>query len=64
MEEHARVSWMEHPGPHEMESALLQRLDLPLNVRDNERNPHYKMLSRLRAEARRVVKDREESGSH
>jgi GIY-YIG catalytic domain len=41
MASHARVCWMTHPRPWELEQALVARLDLPLNLHGNAHHPFY-----------------------
>ncbi|GAA3971719.1 hypothetical protein GCM10023085_62360 [Actinomadura viridis] len=57
MHEHARVCWIEHPEPWTVESALLQELDLPLNLDQNRHNAFHARLTALRAEARRRARE-------
>ncbi|WP_406732210.1 GIY-YIG nuclease family protein [Streptomyces sp. NBC_01794] len=52
MAEHARVCWLEHEEPWTMESDLIARLDVPLNLDQNRRNGFHATLSKLRADAR------------
>jgi hypothetical protein len=46
LDENARVAWHEHAAPWDEERELIRELDLPLNLRENERDPFY---ARLRA---------------
>jgi hypothetical protein len=48
MEKNARVSWILHDRPWELESELMSKLVLPLNVQDNDRHPFAKTLGDLR----------------
>jgi hypothetical protein len=52
MSQHARVSWLEHPEPWLAETNLITRIDLPLNLDQNRRNPYYPYLRNIRADAR------------
>jgi hypothetical protein len=52
MEDHARVVWMTHLEPWEVEDRLLDRLKPPLNLRGNEGHAFYPALTKLRAECR------------
>ncbi|MCF6526187.1 GIY-YIG nuclease family protein [Streptomyces sp. JJ36] len=52
MAEHARVCWVEHPQPWTLESELIGRLDLPLNLDQNGHNSFHQRLTQLRADAR------------
>ncbi|WP_237535951.1 GIY-YIG nuclease family protein [Streptomyces sp. SID3343] len=53
MAEHARVCWLEHSEPWGLESDLIGRLDLPLNLDQNRHNLFHPRLTELRAQARR-----------
>ena len=48
---HARVNWMTHPAPWELEDHLIALLDLPLNLHGNARNAFHTTLSQTRAAA-------------
>ena len=50
---HGRVCWLEHPQPWDLEHHALATLDLPLNIRDNPRNPFRAELSAVRRDTRR-----------
>jgi hypothetical protein len=54
MDENTRVTWHEHPAPWDEESALIRELDLPLNLRENERHPFYPRLRAARKALGRV----------
>ncbi|HEX8820937.1 MAG TPA: hypothetical protein VF794_13500, partial [Archangium sp.] len=49
MVEHARVVFIEHPRPRELEEELIRELDLPLNLESNDQHPFHETLSKLRA---------------
>jgi hypothetical protein len=49
MAENAFVSWIARARPWELEDQLIQELDLPLNLRDNSRNPFHPKLTEARA---------------
>jgi hypothetical protein len=49
MENHARVCWIYHDRPWEMENSLIQKLNLPLNIEHNDHHPFAKTLSSLRS---------------
>jgi hypothetical protein len=53
MGEHARVCWLPTPEPWGVETALIDRLDLPLNLDQNRSGSFWARLSALRAEHRR-----------
>ncbi|MFD9498781.1 GIY-YIG nuclease family protein [Streptomyces sp. NPDC060035] len=48
----AQVCWLEHDEPWIMESELISRLDLPLNLDQNRHNSFHGQLKELRAKAR------------
>jgi hypothetical protein len=50
MENNAFVSWVVRAQPWELERELIQALDLPLNLRGNERHPFYPLLAQERAD--------------
>jgi hypothetical protein len=50
--EHARVCWLPTPEPWGVESTLIHRLDLPLNLDQNRAGSFWARLSALRAEHR------------
>jgi hypothetical protein len=56
MGSHARVCWMTHPRPWELEQALVVRLDLPLNLDGNAHHPFSPNLRSLRAAARATAR--------
>ena len=49
MAEHAKVSWLEHPQPWEMEREALAGLSLPLNRDGNRSHPFSAEVGRLRS---------------
>jgi len=51
MAENATVSWVLHPEPWYLEAKLINALDLPLNIQDNERNTFAPELKKLRRDA-------------
>ena len=51
MAEHVLVSWVARPKPWLFERELIATLDVPLNMRDNERNRFHHELKRLRRAA-------------
>ncbi len=51
MAENASVSWVLHPEPWYLEAKLLNALDLPLNIHDNEHNAFAPQLMKLRRDA-------------
>jgi len=51
MAEHVLVSWVARPKPWLFERELIAALDVPLNMRDNERNRFHHELKRLRRAA-------------
>ena len=56
MAENARVCWVATPEPWIVEDALIEALDLPLNLQGNSRHPFHSELSKLRQEARRAAR--------
>lgn len=48
----ARVCWLAHPRPWELEQALVARLDLPLNLHGNAHHRFYQQLRTVRATAK------------
>lgn len=57
MAENARVCWIEHDEPWTMESELISRLDLPLNLDQNQHNPFHGRLTEVRSQARRRARE-------
>ncbi|WP_333768667.1 GIY-YIG nuclease family protein [Streptomyces sp. IBSBF 2435] len=57
MAEHARVCWIESTEPWELETQLISELNLPLNLDQNNRNPFYGELKKLRADARACARE-------
>ncbi|HYJ56443.1 MAG TPA: hypothetical protein VEX40_13200 [Mycobacterium sp.] len=51
MAENAAVSWVLHPEPWYLEAKLINALDLPLNIQDNERNAFASELKKRRRDA-------------
>lgn len=56
MGRHARVCWMTHPHPGELEQALVARLNLPLNLDGNAHHRFYRRLRELRAQAKATAR--------
>ena len=56
MGSHARVCWMAHPRPWELEQALVAWLDLPLNLHGNAHHPGYQQLRVVRAAAKATAR--------
>lgn len=52
MADHARVCWVEHDYPWELEDQAIETLNLPLNLAGNQRHPFHATLSALRRDAR------------
>ncbi|WP_229924880.1 GIY-YIG nuclease family protein [Streptomyces sulfonofaciens] len=52
MADNARVCWLEHDEPWVLESHLISRLDLPLNLDQNGHNGFHARLKAIRAAAR------------
>lgn len=52
MEDHARVTCQRHPSPWELESILIARLDLPLNLDQNRANQAHHAVTAARSRAR------------
>jgi len=57
MAENARVCWIGHDEPWTMESELISRLDLPLNLDQNSHNPFHSRLKELRSQARQRARE-------
>ncbi|URN12399.1 hypothetical protein LUW77_14055 [Streptomyces radiopugnans] len=57
MAKHARVCWVEHPEPWTVESDLITRLDLPLNLDQNRHNGFHARLTELRVQARQRARE-------
>ena len=61
MEKNARISWIKHDRPWELEGELIRKLALPLNLQDNDQHPFAETLSDLRrehfAKARQLIND-------
>lgn len=57
MADKARVCWTEHSEPWTLESQLISRLDLPLNLDQNRHNAFHARLKELRAQARRRARE-------
>jgi hypothetical protein len=53
LEDNARVAWHLCEQPWIMEAHLVSTLDLPLNLEQNRRCPHFPVLSQLRWDAKR-----------
>jgi len=51
----ARVCWLSHPRPWELEQALVARLDLPLNLHGNSHHRFYPNLRSMRAGLRQLM---------
>lgn len=64
MEKNARISWIKHDRPWELEGELIRKLALPLNLQDNDQHPFAETLSDLRrehfAKARQLINDNSE----
>ena len=52
MNDHARVTCQRHPSPWEVESILIARFDLPLNLDQNRANQAHQTVSAARGRAR------------
>lgn len=52
MEENARVCWLPHPQPWEVEDAAIESLSLPLNLKGNAEHPFHAKLTDLRLQAK------------
>jgi hypothetical protein len=49
MAENAFVSWVVREAPWELEDELIAALDLPLNLKGNQRNSFHRVLTQARA---------------
>lgn len=50
MSQHARAAILEHPAPWDLEPALIQAVNVPLNIDHNSVNPYYLINRALRAQ--------------
>jgi hypothetical protein len=57
MADNAQVCWTEHSEPWDLESRLITRLDLPLNLDQNRHNAFHNRLKELRAQARHRARE-------
>lgn len=57
MAENAFVTWLEMDEPWYFEEYLFQNFSLPLNIRDNEWNPFYETLRRIRLQGRKRARE-------
>lgn len=57
LKENARVSWISHPRPWELEKELLGRISAPLNLQDNRRHPFFTELSEARRYAKKEARN-------
>ncbi|MBG94016.1 MAG: hypothetical protein CL793_01905 [Chloroflexi bacterium] len=51
MEENARVCWVTHPTPWDLEGDILRDTRCPLNIKDNKHEPFSDSLNKLRRTA-------------
>jgi hypothetical protein len=58
MDENAFVTWVVHPRPWELESEVIQRLSLPLNLDQNKDHPFHPVLSSARRQAKQSARDK------
>jgi hypothetical protein len=56
MAENALVTWLTTPAPWQTEAAVISRLDLPLNLDQNDRNGFHAALKQARRDARSVAR--------
>lgn len=52
MSKYARVCWVDHPAPWEVEESLINTLSLPLNLAGNGEHPFHRTLSEIRRHSR------------
>lgn len=57
MADNARVCWIEQSEPWDLESQLISRLDLPLNLDQNRHNAFHSRLKEMRAQARERARE-------
>ncbi|MGW7083801.1 GIY-YIG nuclease family protein [Streptomyces sp. NPDC054871] len=57
MADNARVCWIEHSEPWNLESQLISQLDLPLNLDQNRHNAFHARLKDIRAHARQQARE-------
>jgi len=53
LEENALVVWYIFNRPWEIETKMIQKISVPLNLRHNERHPFYQQLAAIRDNCRR-----------
>jgi hypothetical protein len=53
MREHARVTWIVHERPWEVEPEIVRRLRVPLNITHNAHDAFTPALKSLRRDAKR-----------
>ena len=56
LSENAKVCWVEHSEPWELERELLTALSLPLNLQDNREHPFCGKLSEIRRLAKEAAR--------
>lgn len=56
MQDNARVAWVPHPRPWDVEPTVIRSLDLPLNLDHNSEHPFYGTLKALRRRSREAAK--------
>lgn len=56
MDDHARVTWVEHPEPWTVEAEVVRTLHVPLNRDHNHSHPFYRAMGELRAASRSPVR--------
>jgi len=57
MAQHARVCWVEHPQPWELEDALLRQIALPLDLQGNKHHPFHAKLTARRQAAKAAARE-------
>ena len=57
LENNAKVSWLIHPTPRELEDQMLGSISLPLNLKGNSNHPFHPQLTGLRKKARGRARD-------
>ncbi|MGH9521367.1 MAG: GIY-YIG nuclease family protein [Terriglobales bacterium] len=55
LRDHARIAWVGHPTPWEIESAVITHLDAPLNLAHNAQHRFHPVLKGLRKELAAVA---------
>ena len=58
MDDNAFVTWVVHPRPWELETEVIRKLSLPLNLDQNKGHPFYPVLSDARRQAKQNAREK------